>query len=266
MRRNRSYLFFAAFAFPIFFVLQNPSTSESIHLASLTMMRPFLQLGHETVRAGHEMQRQTVTFWRTFQENRYAYREIEDLRSQLLTYSELQNENTRLRELLKFRDSISEKKTAARVIGWDPSLARKMILLDKGKSQGVRKDSPVVVSDGLVGRVLQASEAASRAILLIDPEARVSAVTSDSRAQGVVAGDGSHHLHMIYLDLDSGVQVGETVLTSGVGELFPKGIRVGRILSITKSEDGLHLTAEMEPFVRFSKLEEVVCLGSSRAK
>lgn len=266
MRRGRSYFFFAAFAFPVFFVLQNPATSESIHLASLTMMRPFLQMGHETVRAGHEIERQSVALWRTFQENRYAYREIQDLKSQLMTYSELQKENDRLRELLKFRDSISEKKTAARVIGWDPSLARKMVLLDKGKSEGVRKDSPVVVSDGLVGRVLQASDAAARVILLIDPEARVSAVTSDSRAQGVVAGNGSHRLRMIYLDLDSGVQVGENVLTSGVGELFPKGIRIGRILSISKSEDGLHLTAEMEAFVRFSKIEEVVCLGSSRAK
>lgn len=64
------------------------------------------------------------------------------------------------------------------------------------------------------------------------------------------------------MNLDSGVEVGETVISSGTSSLFPKGIAIGKILSLTKSNDGLHMKAFVEPFVRFSKLEEVLCLES----
>ena len=266
MRQPKRYFFFAAFSVPLFFFLQNPQTSESIHTASLAFMKPLIESGNHLTQAAHDTQGSIALFWQTFRQSQFAQDEIERLQAQMLKHEELEKENRRLKQLLAFRDTLSGKTTAARVIGWDPSLLRKMILLDKGTKDHVKKDLAIVVSEGLVGRILQSAPAASRGILLTDPEARVSAVTSESRSQGVVAGDGSRQLCMQYLDLDSGVQIGEDVLTSGVGELFPKGLRIGKIVAIAKSVDGLHLTAQIDPYVRFSKLEEVICLGSSRQK
>lgn len=266
MRQQKRYFFLAAFSLPIFFALQNPQTSESIHTASLALTKPLIETGNRLTQTVQDTHGTVDLFFQTFRQNQFAQDEIDRLQSELLKYRELEKENKRYKQLLAFKDTISGKAVAARVIGWDPSLLRKMILLDKGKGDSVKKDMAIVVSEGLVGRILQSAPGASRGILLTDPEARVSAVTSESRAQGVVAGNGSRQVSMLYLDLDSGVQVGEDVLTSGVGELFPKGLRIGKIVSIAKSFDGLHLVAQIEPYVRFSKLEEVICLGSSRQK
>jgi rod shape-determining protein MreC len=139
------------------------------------------------------------------------------------------------------------------------------VILDKGRRQGVVKDMAVVVEQGLVGRILEAGQSTSRAILLVDPEARIAGLAGESRAQGLVGGDGSALLRMRYLDLDSGIRVEENVLTSGATHLLPKGLRIGKIESVTKDKDGLHLMAIVRPFVAFTKLEEVLCLAPSTA-
>ena len=88
-------------------------------------------------------------------------------------------------------------------------------------------------------------------------------MANESRSQGVIAGEGSPKLKMSYLELDGGARVEEMVLTSGMTGLFPKGIKIGKITEIQRESDSLHLEAEVEPFVRLSKLEEVLCLAPS---
>lgn len=266
MRKKRPYFVFAAFSLPIFFVLQNTQNIQAIHAASLSVVRPVVLGGHSLVRFFSEARDKNTLFWQTFHQNEQAQENILKLRNQLFHVEELSKENLRLKKILEFKDALSQKSVGARIIGWDPSLLHKMVLLDKGTSQGIKKNMTVLVAEGLVGRVLEAGPSISRVILVTDPESRVSSVTSGSRSQGVLAGDGSLKLKLIYLDLDSGVQVGEEVLTSGVGQLFPKGLSIGKISSIKRNSEGLHLEATVEPYVRFSKLEEVLCLGSSRRK
>lgn len=266
MRQSRSYFVFAAFTLPALFFLQNPQTVQSIHTATLTAVKPAVETGNHFARFLVDSKDSLIIFWKTFRQNQFSQDEITRLQAEILQLKEMGKENVRLKALLDFKNGLSSKAIAARVIGWDPSLIRKMILLDKGKNHGIKKDMPLVVSQGLVGRVLETGPSSSRAILLIDPEARVSAVTSESRAQGVVAGDGSRKLKLMYLDLESGVQIGENVVTSGVGQLFFKGMNIGKISSIQRSPDGLHLEASLEPYVPFTKLEEIVCLDSSRSR
>ena len=124
----------------------------------------------------------------------------------------------------------------------------------------------VIAPEGLVGRILEADHATSSVILLVDPDCRVSALTATSRAQGVITGIGTEKLQMKYLALDAEIAVGEDVTTSGIGSIFPKGIQIGKIESIERDSDGLHLLALVNPAVPFSKLEEVLCLVSSPQK
>ena len=124
----------------------------------------------------------------------------------------------------------------------------------------------VLVPEGLVGRVMEVGANSARVLLLTDPDSRVVALGDQSRAQGVAAGDGSSRLKMEYLELESGAAVEETVSTSGMSGIFSKGIRIGKITGLMRDASGLHLEARIEPFVRFSKLEEVLCLASSRQK
>ena len=124
----------------------------------------------------------------------------------------------------------------------------------------------VVVPEGLVGRILEVEPYTAYAILLPDPDSRVSAMTSSSRAQGIITGIGTDKLQMKYLALDAEVAVGEDVMTSGIGSIFPKGLQIGKIESIERDSDGLHLLALVRPAVPFYKLEEVLCLVSSPQK
>src|SRR5690606_22965461 len=113
-------------------------------------------------------------------------------------------------------------------------------------------------------RIFETGNHTARALILLDPESRASVLAAETRAQAVAAGNGSEMLTLEYLELDAKIQPGEWVLTSGATGLFPKGLPVGKIQSIAKSSDGLHLTAEIKPAVSFKDIEEVLCLASSR--
>lgn len=266
MRPHRPYYFFALLGLPLLFVLQSPAIREPLRDVSLSALKPAF-LAFDAVHGFfRETGDQVTYFWSAFRSQESYQTRIAELEARLVKTEEMSKENARLKKLLDFKDSLKEKTVTARVVGWDSTPWRKMILLDKGEKGGVHKDMAVVVPEGLVGKILEAGPEMSQAILLTDPDSRVSGITEKSRSQGVVTGLTGSQLNLKYLELEGGVEIGETVLSSGVGGIIPKGIRVGKITSIARSSDGLHLNATMDPAVRFSKLEEVLCLESFRSK
>ncbi len=266
MRSNRPYYFLAVFILPVLFLLQNPKIVSPIRGFTFSFLKPVFETGRSVSgffsSSGASMQR----FWKTFQAQEDYQGRIIKLEGRLKTLEEAAKENARLQKLLDFKGTLSGRTVAARVIGWEPSSWRKTILIDKGRKDGVQPDMAVLVPEGLVGRVLEAGNSTAQVLLLTDPDSRVVSLADQSRAQGVTAGDGSSRLKMEYLELESGAAVEETVSTSGMSGIFPKGIRIGKITALTRDASGLHLEARVEPFVAFSKLEEVLCLASSRQK
>ena len=121
----------------------------------------------------------------------------------------------------------------------------------------------VVSAQGLVGRIVEVAPMSARAILLIDPESRVSALFQESRDLGVAEGDGSSWLRMTHIDRDSTVKLGDQVLSSGFGGVYPKGVLIGKVEMVGSEKESLELFATVRPFVNFSKLEEVLCIGLS---
>ncbi|MBI3316588.1 MAG: rod shape-determining protein MreC [Candidatus Omnitrophica bacterium] len=266
MRPHRPYYFFALLGLPLLFVLQSPALREPLRGYALSVLKPAL-LTFDSVRGFiTDSGDQLIYFWSTFRNQEKHQRRIAELESQLLNTQEMMKENDRLKKLLDFKQSLRDKAMTARIVGWDSTPWRKVIILDKGKKSGIQKDSAVVVPEGLAGKILDVGPEISRALLLTDPDSRVSVLTDKTRSQGMVTGLSGPLLSMRYLELESGVEVGETVLSSGVGGLIPKGIRIGKIIAISRSEDGLHLNASVDPAVKFSKLEEVLCLESFRLK
>lgn len=263
MQFKRPY-FFAVAALPLLILLQNPKIHTPVHQVSQMLFKPALVVGSSLTSSVNGMRDYASHFWKAFQDQGRYQQQIQTLEAKLLEYKEMERENQRLHALFDFQRQQELKSVPAHIIGWDLSLLRKTILLDKGSRQLLKRDNTVVVPAGLVGRISDVTPEIARAILLIDPESRVSAVTSESRSHGVVSGDGSDKLRMKYINLDSGVAVGEEVITSGVGGLYPKGIAIGRIESMQSDPDGLHLSVRITPFVQFKKMEEVLCLDFSR--
>lgn len=254
------YLLVFLIILPLLLIFKNAQVHQTVHRFSLTLLKPVILAGDSVAYGLSSIKETTLRFWNMFQNSEIYEQQVRELEAKLTHFTEIENENKRLQELLDFKKSIPEKSLGARVIGWDLSVIKKTVILDKGSSQGVNNGMAVVAPRGLVGRVLEDGPNTSRAILLTDPDSRVSGISQDSRTHGIVMGDGTPYLTLRYLDLDSGIAVGETILSSGVGGIFPKGIGIGKVESLERDPSGFHLSAKVIPFVAFSKLEEVLCV------
>lgn len=265
LRPRRPYYLFAVFVLPLLVILQSQKITEPLHTFSLTLLKPVLIVGDTAAGIATGTRDFFVRLWKAFQNQEVYERKIADLENEVRRLQEAGKENERLKKIVDFRKAFAGKSIVARVIGWDPSPWRKTVILDKGTRHGLRKDMAVIVPEGLAGRIFEAGPETARVVLMTDSDSRVSAVADQSRAQGVVAGDGSSKLKMSYLELESSVALEETILTSGTG-LYPKGFRIGKVTGLNKDASGLHLEATIQSFVQFSKLEEVICIVSSQAK
>jgi len=266
MRRWRSYYFLAVPVIALIAFFQYPRFNESVHSIFSTLARPAFVLGASLREGFYTVRYQSGNFLDAVGKQKEYLARIQELEGQLIRFREMDRENLRLKKLLSFSLPLATRTIGARVIGEDVTPWKKVVLLDKGSRHNLKKDMVVVVPEGLVGRILEVEPYTAHAILLPDPDSRVSALTATSRAQGIIAGIGTDKLQMKYLALDAEVEIGEDVTTSGVGSIFPKGLLIGKIESIERDNDGLHLLALVKPSVPFSKLEEVLCLVLSPQK
>jgi rod shape-determining protein MreC len=256
--------YFLAFALaPLLLFLQAPERAEIIHQVSLTLMEPLLVASHTVQRAFIETGEGIHTFWVLYRSHGKLVERVESLERDLVETAELKKENERLRGLIKFKNELPGKVIPARVVGRDLAPWRKTIVIDKGSTHGVAKRMAVVSARGLVGRVVEVAPFASRVILLVDPESRVSTLFQESRDSGIVEGDSSSWLRVTHIDRESSVKVGDRVISSGLGRVYPKGIPIGQVEMVGTEKEGLELFATVRPFVNFSKLEEVLCVALS---
>ncbi|MCX5708908.1 MAG: rod shape-determining protein MreC [Candidatus Omnitrophica bacterium] len=185
---------------------------------------------------------------------------VDLLRKQLNDRNELYLENTRLRSLLSFKETIPYKVIAARVIGRDPSNWSSAIIIDKGSSNGIKNGFVSVTFYGLVGRVIETSATASKIMLLNDSNLNVSAIVQRSRQEGLVCGSLGGSLIMKYLPKDSDIRKSDIILTSGLTNIYPKGLAVGMVVDIGQEFSSLTNYAIIRPAVDFSALEEVLVI------
>ncbi len=176
--------------------------------------------------------------------------------------AELRAENARLKTLLQFKQSTYPQAMMARVIGYDPSGWTQSLLIDKGASDGVLVNQAVISAHGIVGRIAQVTAYSSKVLLLLDNHIRIGAMLENTRDVGIVEGHEHVSCRMLYLPKDTAIALGQKVLTSGLGGIFPKAILIGKITAVGLDELGLYQYAEVQPSVDIAKLEEVLILNS----
>ncbi len=174
---------------------------------------------------------------------------------------EYRAEALRLEALLGFKEANPhETLLGARIIARSPDNWNQMITVDQGYDQGVRKNMAVVSPDGLVGIVASVTRNTSRIDLLTDRNIAVGIILEQSReTNGIAEGTGSAQaLRVKNVPYYSAMREGDRVITSGLSEIYPKGIIVGTVKEVTREENGLLLAASIEPAVHFDDLEEVL--------
>ena len=198
------------------------------------------------------------------EENEQLRREIEFLRGQAADLREMAAANQRLAGLLRFQEQSPSRTVAARVIGRDATNWYQGVVLDKGEDDGVQAEMGVVTLSGAVGRVVKTRASSCVVLLITDPNNAVTSLIQRTRDEGIIEGTFDGKARMKYIPLLSTVRVGDPVVTSGLTGGFPKGVPVGTIMSIQKDEGGLFQTAEVQPEVDFTKLEEVLVVTVPR--
>jgi rod shape-determining protein MreC len=175
-------------------------------------------------------------------------------------------ERTRqLEQLLGIQQQIATQSVATNVIGASASPDSRTVTIDKGTSSGVRLNMPVITPTGVVGRVVTPTKHASKVQLLVDRNAGAGALVDRSRAQGVILGSGEELLNMKFVSATADVKPGDTVSTSGIDGIYPKGFVIGKIETVERGT-GLYKVIRVRPGVDFNRLEEVLVITSPVAQ
>lgn len=205
-------------------------------------------------------------------QNEELRQQISDLAWKNNQLLENEQEVIRLRSMLDFKQANTQYDLlGARVIARGPSNWYSTLVLDCGLSDGVARNMVVITPEGLVGRIMAVSQYTTEVLLITDPEGPVGSVVlvQENRVPGVVegVGDGSGTLVMKHIAYDAPVQEGQSIVTSGLGDIFPKGIRIGQIQKVDREAEpsGLQKYAIIRPEVDFDRLEEVFIILKDRS-
>ncbi len=210
-----------------------------------------------------------VQTFRDLQELRRRNEELQSLADSLMIENvrlkELESENETLRQLLQFTQanptySYKGAEVVGHIIGQDPSNLLRSIIIDVGTDDGVAKGMPVVTDRGLVGRIVEVSSKSSKVLLITDVSSSVNALIQSSRATGIVEGKADGGLVMKYIPQPVTVNVGDIILTSGLGATFPKRLVIGQVIAVHKRDIEMFQQADVKPTVDFDRLEVVLVI------
>ena len=176
--------------------------------------------------------------------------------------AEVELSNQRLRELLNFRKNMPGSFTAAEIVSRDPSSWFKSVIIDKGLADGLSKGMPVVISEGIVGQIVEASTHQSKVLLIIDQNSAVDALVQRTRARGIIEGKSTDQCVLKFVLRKHDVKVGDVVISSGLDGVYPKGLQVGYVNGVIKRNSGIFQEVTVTPYVDFEKLEEVLVILS----
>jgi rod shape-determining protein MreC len=205
----------------------------------------------------------SVRTWQTYHHLFRAQQENQELRTQLVSaqsqiqqLSEQAAESSRLRAMLEFKNQLPLRTVAAEVIAYSPGVNSNAIFIGKGIDAGLTSDLAVITPEGVVGKIIAVFSHSSQVLLLTDPSSGVGVMLEKTRVQGVLKGDGQDLCLIRYIMNEEPVSSGEAVLTSGLDQIYPKGLRVGTV--VRTSSGNIYKNIQVKPAADLSRLETVL--------
>lgn len=180
-----------------------------------------------------------------------------ELLARLTQYDELSKENSRLAGLLDFREKTKMELMAAEVVSRDILADHSTVRINKGTHHGLRGGQAVLTTDGVAGYIYRPESFSSLVLLVTDRYAVVDGIVSRSRARGIVEGKSRNMSALRYVERFEDVKVGDTVVTSGLDNIFPKGLPIAVVESVDMPSSSVSLKVDLRPVVDPDKIEEV---------
>jgi rod shape-determining protein MreC len=198
-------------------------------------------------------------------ENRELKDQIEKLKLEQARLSEDAIQAQRLQSLLAFKEQFISKTVAAQVIGSSGSDLSRSIYIDKGENAGLKPDMAVITAGGIVGKVWLVYPSTSLVLMINDQSSGVGVFLEKSRLQGVLRGTPNGELNLERVMNDEQVAPGETVLSSGGDQIFPKGLPVGTVSKVGPGRE-MFLSVKVNPAADLSRLEEVLVVTEKQER
>jgi len=226
----------------------------------LSFVAPFQEIVSRSVRFARGVWKHYFLLVSVAQENETLKKMLNESIGNNNQWHEIELANTRLRNLLNFQKTPNNQVVAAEVIGKDPSGWFKTVIIDKGKAEGLQKGLPVVLPQGIVGQVIEVSSHYSKVMLIIDRNSAVDALVQRSRARGIIKGSSADQCRFEFVLRKHDVQIGDTVIASGLDGVYPKGLLIGRVSDLGGRKSDIFYDIAVAPFVDYETLEEVLVI------
>ncbi len=197
-----------------------------------------------------------VTLVGVNEQNQVLQLEIAHLSEENLQLREALVAGGRLERIAEMRDDFEVPMLPAELVGSDVSPYFHSVLLDRGRSDGVRSGMPVISESGLVGLVVATSSQASKTLLLLDRLIAIDGTVQRSRARGIVRGRGDDPPLFEFVARGGDIEPGDLLITSGLDGVYPKGLLIGTVTDVEEPGARLLRTARLEPAVDFGRLEQ----------
>ena len=200
--------------------------------------------------------------WHAEQENQELHIQLVAAQVQIQRLGEEAGETERLRALLDFRNQAGFQTVATEVIASSmgstssPGENSNAIFIDKGSDSGLTTDLAVITPEGVVGKILAIFPHSAQVLLITDPSSGVGVTLAQGRAQGILKGDSNNFCGLHYVMNEEVVNRGEAVVTSGLDQVYPKGLPVGTVVSA--GDGNIYKTIKVKPSVDLNRLEMVL--------
>jgi rod shape-determining protein MreC len=260
IRQRTGYLFLAVMLGHVILISAQVNTRRGVPVLQVVTFGLFAEVQRgssaivSTMRGGWS---NYVSLRDVHAENDALKAQLAEAQIQLQEQRALADRSRGLLAALELRDRSNLKTIAAEVIGAGASMDFKTVTIDKGTSDQIGPDMAVVAPAGVVGRIVVPSARAAKVQLLTDRSAAAGVLIARSRSQGVVVGTGEELLRMEYVSEVADVAVGDSVVTSGIDGIYPKGYVVGTVEAVDKSGNS-YKQILVRPAVDFSSVEEVL--------
>lgn len=232
-----------------------------INVWAAEIFGPFERGFHGAINGTAEAWVSVHELWAHGEANKNLGSELVLARARIQQLSEEAAGVERLKALLQFKEQSPYKTVAAQVIASSPQEGSTTIVIDRGQDAGLEADMPVITPEGVVGKIASAYAHTAQVLLITDPTCGVGCLLEKSRIQGILKGNSRDQCELHYVMDDQKVPAGEAIITSGMDQVYPKGLLVGHVV---QSEEGnIYRRITVKPAASLNRLENVLVLFKS---
>jgi rod shape-determining protein MreC len=194
-------------------------------------------------------------------EKRELQKEVNNLQRQASESKELEAQVAEFKKLLNWSEENAQLDTVgADIVGQSPSNWQRVMIVNKGSSDGIKKYMSVVTEEGLAGRIISVGSHSSVVQLITDSRSAIGARDLRSRETGIIEGGNVETMRFVPMNDDAVIHVDDVMVSSGLGGTSPPGIVIGKVTRVVKRSAGLARLVEVKPFVKFSQLDKVLII------